>query len=146
MGGWVWALNDTDGTIRELVVDSFTLRCRDTSTAGNTTNTRPIDADLLAAWLKSDGVRGDATEIDAEVSLVMSQIHQLVSSPPIHQFAGRGEFGGMSSTTSSSGGSIPWIGSVPLLVAAIIWVIGLLRILLNPSVASTVNKSSPHII
>ena len=74
-------------------------------------------------------------ELNKEMTLVMLQVRQVVTRPSIHRIATSMEFGGTGSSSGSSAGPLPWVESVPLLVGAIVWGIGILRIVLNRSMA-----------
>jgi hypothetical protein len=122
-------LTRSDGTVRELVIDSATLHFRDTSIPGSAMSTTPLDGESLVAWLKGVGVQAEAGQLNREMSIAMTQVHQLVSRPPTLQIMGGMDFGGVGSSSTGSTNPLPWVGLVPLFVAAIVWGIGLIRIL-----------------
>ena len=62
----------------------------------------------------------------------MTQLRQLVSRPPIHSISGGVEFMGVASTSSGSRSQLQWALSLPTVAAALIWSVGIIRILITP--------------
>ncbi len=92
----------------------------------------PLDAQALVAWLKGASVQGETGQLNKEMAIVMTQVQQMVSHPTQRQVSTGSEFSGVSSTSGGSMSPLPWVGSTPLVIGAIVWVIGTLRILRKP--------------
>jgi hypothetical protein len=123
----------SDGTIRVLTVDPATLHFRDTSVSGSLMSSTPLDANSLIAWLKSAGVQGEETQLKREMSIAMAQLHLIITPTQIGQPVSSIDFGSFGTSSSGSSNPLPWTGFVPLLLAAIVWAFGLIRILRRPS-------------
>ncbi len=125
-------LTRSDGTVRVMAIDSATLHFRDASVPASATSTAPLDTDALVSWLKSAAVQGDNNQINREMGRVMAQVRRVVSRPPYHFIVGGAEFSGMSSGSSGSMNPLPWVGLVPLVIGAVVWGIGMIRIMRKP--------------
>jgi len=118
----------SDHSIRELAIDPPTLRFRDTLRKQNQWSANPLDADALVAWLKNAGVQAPAENLQREMQIVMTQIPQMHTGSSMSRLTAGSGFSGVSSTSGSSMNPLPWAGLPPLVAAAIIWAIGVLRI------------------
>ncbi len=128
-------LTRSDGTSRALAVDVATLHFHDTSAPGSAIESGAIEWDALVWWLKSVGVQGGADQLKGEMSHAMTLVHQFVSGP-VKEYSTGTEFKGVASVGNNfTLQSLPWVGSAPLLVAAIIWCIGMIWIIRKPSKA-----------
>jgi len=121
----------SNGKICERIVDPATLHFRDVSPPGSAMSSTPLDVGALVAWLTSAGVRGDAAQLNKEMALEMTQIRGILSSPPSTASSAGAEFYGIAGSSSGSDLALPWVDSVPLIVGAIVWGIGIVRILLS---------------
>lgn len=98
-------------------------------------SSKSVDADALVTRLKLVGVQAETAELNAEMQLAMTQVQHAVTIPPIQQISSGTLFSG---TTSSSGGStrdLPWVDFMPLIVSALVWIIGCIRIARRPFVS-----------
>ena len=126
----------SDGTSTMLSVDSATLQLRNQTAAKSSMSPAPLDADALVAWLKSVGVQGETDQLNKEMSTVMTEVQHVVSHPPTPPIFQSAEFGSVGLSTSASQHPLPWVDGVPLLIGAIVWAIGTIRIVRKPPIAA----------
>jgi hypothetical protein len=125
-------ITDASGMLHELVVDPETLHFRDASSPAGTLSTTPLDVDALVAWLHRARVSGNEDQMRREMEVVMTQARQEASRPSIHRVQSMGGFAGMGSSSSSSRVPLPWARSAPMFAVALIWCVGIIRILMTP--------------
>jgi hypothetical protein len=125
-------LTDANGMLHELVIDPATLHFREAASPPGAMSTTLLDTDSLAAWAQRFAVSGSRDQLGKEMDAIVTQVRQLVSRPPIHRTHGSGEFASTGSSSSSSRMPLPWLSSIPVIAAALIWCVGMIRILMTP--------------
>ena len=133
-------LTRADGTIRVLPIDPATLHVPDASSDSAMSST--LDADVLVSWLKASGVSGEPAELHREMEKVVEHVQQRVSQPSIHRVTGSDEFSGVAMTSSGSMRPLPWAAAAPVILSAIVWGIGMLRIILKSSIGPRFTASA----
>jgi hypothetical protein len=130
--GLVVTFTASTGKPDMLVIDPATLHFRDGTSSPSANSTAPLDANALVAWLSRMGVRATPDKLDREMAIVMTQVQQDLRRPPIHHIQRGGGFAGAGSAGGSSRSQLPWVSTIPALLAFTVWTIGIVRILMKP--------------